>query len=59
MTDQQYRAAGEGQYSQDAMDAITDKVLVYKPSKRKANPPTADKSVGDQSRHQSDYSAAP
>ena len=55
-TDQQYRTAGEGQFSQDAMDAITDKVLAFKPRK-KASPPTGDKSAGGQSPHQSGYPA--
>ncbi len=31
----------KNQFSQDAMDAITDKVLAFKP-KKKANPPTAE-----------------
>ena len=44
-------------FSQDAMDAITDKVLAFKPRKKKASLPTADKSDAGQSRHQSDYPA--
>ena len=55
--DKQYRAVGENQFLQDAMDAVTDKVLAFKPRKKKVSLPTDDKSAGGQSPHQSDYPA--